>query len=66
MRVFRSHMDEMQPPYCAGGARRWAARIGLDWAAFVRDGIEAAALEATGDAMALKLVQYVRSQNGQQ
>ena len=66
MRVFRSHMDEMQPRYCANGARRWAARIGLDWAAFVRDGIESEQLEATGDAMALKLVEHVRRKHEQQ
>lgn len=64
MRVFRSHMDEIQPPYCANGSRRWAARIGLNWADFIREGIEADKLEATGDAMALKLVEYVRGQYG--
>lgn len=66
MKVMRHHLDEMQPPYCANGARRWFARMGLDWAAFVRDGIEAAELEATGDAMALKVVEYVRGQHGGQ
>lgn len=66
MIVHRHHLDEMQPRYCANGARRWCARIGIDWAAFVRDGIDAAALEATGDAMALKLVEHVRSQHGRQ
>ena len=66
MIVRRHHLDEMQPSYCAKGARRWCARIGIDWAAFVRDGIDAEVLEATGDAMALKLVEYVRGQHGQQ
>lgn len=64
MIVKREHLDEMQPRYCANGARRWFARMGLDWAAFVRDGIDADALAATGDAMALKLVDYVRRQHG--
>lgn len=66
MIVRRHHLDEMEPRYCAQGARRWMRRMGLDWAAFVRDGIEADALEATGDAMALKLVAHVRNQHGQQ
>lgn len=61
MKVMRHHLDEMQPRYCANGARRWFARMGLDWAAFVRDGIDADVLAATGDGMALKLVEHVMS-----
>lgn len=64
--VRRHHLDEMQPRYCANGARRWCARLGIDWAAFVRDGIDADALASTGDAMALKLVEHVRNQNGRE
>lgn len=63
--VHRHHLDEITPRYCARGSRRWAARIGLDWAAFVRDGIPADDLERTGDAMAIKLAGYVRGlENG--
>ena len=62
--VRRYHLDEMQPRYCANGSRRWCARIGLDWAVFVREGIAVEALEATGDAMALKLAEHVRGQHG--
>lgn len=64
--VRRHHLDEMQPRYCANGARRWCARIGIDWATFVREGIAVEALEATGDAMALRLAEHVRRQHGQQ
>lgn len=64
MIVKRHHLDEMQPRYCANGSRRWFARMGLDWAAFVRDGIESDVLEATGDAMALKLVEAVKVRDG--
>lgn len=46
--------------FCRGGARAWFARHGLDWNAFVRDGIDAGALTATGDAMALALVDWAR------
>ena len=58
MTVTRGHLDELG--YCARGARRWFARMGLDWAAFVRGGIDADILLATGDAMALRLVQHIK------
>lgn len=61
MIILRQHMDEMPQPYCARGGRRWAARLGLDWAGFVRDGIDAEVLKATGDGMAIKLVEHVMS-----
>lgn len=47
--------------YCNRGARAWFARAGLDWARFVADGLPAAELEATGDAMALRLIEHVRN-----
>ncbi len=47
--------------YCNRGARRWAERYGLDWARFVRDGLPIEMLEATGDAMALRLCAHVRA-----
>lgn len=58
MIIVRSDLDELG--YCARGARRWFARMGLDWSAFVRDGLDSEAVVATGDAMALKLVEHVR------
>lgn len=48
--------------FCARGAREWARRHGVDWASFVRDGVEADVLLATGDAMALRLVQHARAE----
>ena len=60
MIITRSHLDRMPEPYCAGGARRWAARLRLDWAAFVRDGVESDVLLATGDAMAIRLVEHAQ------
>lgn len=47
--------------YCNRGGRAFAERHGLDWHAFVFDGLPAAALEATGDAMALKAVAHARA-----
>lgn len=45
--------------YCVNGCRRFARRYGLDWRKFVREGIDAAELEATGDAAAIDLVRKV-------
>ena len=42
---------------CLSGAKRFFDEHGLDWRAFVKDGINSDALEATGDCMALKLVE---------
>lgn len=47
--------------FCARGGRAWFARYGLDWSAFVRNGIQADVLLATGDGMALALVQHARN-----
>lgn len=57
--VTRTDIDELG--YCARGARRWAARMGLSWPDFVARGIDAEILRATGDAMALRLVDHVMS-----
>jgi hypothetical protein len=47
---------------CSEGMQQFAARTGLDWRQFVRDGISATALVATGDPEALEVVrQAVRS-----
>lgn len=45
---------------CAGGAREFFARHELDWAGFLRDGISAARLIETGDAMAQQVVEVAR------
>ena len=63
MIVTRSDMNELG--YCANGARRWFARMGLDWMDFVRNGLDSEVLEATGDAMALRLVEHVRTRDEQ-
>lgn len=47
---------------CARGGREWAARYGLDWHAFRAQGIPAAELEATGDALALKVAAIARAE----
>jgi hypothetical protein len=49
--------------FCASGARAWFQRHGLDWSEFVRHGIDAEQLVATGDGMALKLVEHARQED---
>lgn len=45
---------------CSRGARAWFKRHGLDWTRFLREGIAAEQLEATGDAMAMKVCEVAR------
>lgn len=44
--------------FCARGARAWFARHGLDWSAFVREGVDADILIATGDPLARRVVDH--------
>lgn len=53
-----------RPGFCRGGTRAFFVRHGLDWADFVRNGIAADKLEATGDAMALALAAWARKCEG--
>lgn len=46
--------------YCRNGGKAWFARHGLDWADFVRNGIPAEKMAATGDALGLALVAWAR------
>jgi len=49
--------------YCHRGARALCAHYGLDWTAIVRNGgIPAGVLLATGDALALHLVEHARKE----
>ena len=45
---------------CVNGTRAWFARHDLDFRAFLRDGCAADTLLATGDAMALRVVEHAR------
>lgn len=46
--------------FCRGKSRAWFERHGLDWRSFVRDGIDSGTLEATGDGLALAVVEWAR------
>ncbi len=45
---------------CSRGARSFFIRHGLDWTAFLHEGVPVEQLEATGDAMALKVAKVAR------
>jgi hypothetical protein len=45
---------------CSGGTRAFFTRHGLDWSDFLKNGIPAERLAATGDAMALRVVEVAR------
>jgi hypothetical protein len=51
-----------RPGFCRSGARAWFAAHGLDWRAFVKDGLPEETLAATGDALALAVIEWARDQ----
>lgn len=57
--VKMSHIREAK--MCSRGARGFFEQHGLDWQAFLNEGIDAAKLEATGDFMALEVVKVARN-----
>ena len=49
-----------QARMCSRGTRAFFARHGLDWSQFLSEGLPAEKFEATGDAMALRVVEVAR------
>lgn len=65
MIITASHLHSMPLPdgrvgACRRTAREWAARHGVDWTEFVLHGIDADRLVATGDPLALRLVEHAQ------
>lgn len=52
--------------YCRRGVKAFLESRGYDWKTFLKEGVPEKFLIDTDDAMALKVVNYVRNQNGQQ
>jgi len=59
-RVTMRHIREEH--LCASGARFFFNRYGLDWSRFLREGIPADELEATGDALVAGVVARAREE----
>lgn len=62
MLVTHAHMRSMPKKYCNKEARKFFVKHGLDWSAFVTTGIPEEELIATGDALALAVVEKARSE----
>lgn len=60
LRTVPSRPSRTGKGYCRDKSKAWARAHGIDWRDFVRNGIEAETLEATGDAFALALVKHAR------
>lgn len=46
---------------CQGQAREWFAAHGLEWGMFLRRGMKASVLEASGDARAIEAARIARA-----
>ncbi|KAF7600630.1 MAG: hypothetical protein CGU28_03090 [Candidatus Dactylopiibacterium carminicum] len=55
-----------RPGFCRTGARPYFAMLGLPWREFVRNGLPAEQLTATGDPLALALVEWARRCNNEE
>ena len=53
-----------KPGFCVDRSRAWFVRHGLDFRGFLRHGISASVLEATGDHMAQALAAHARREEG--
>ncbi len=60
IRVWPRHMKAIGRGYCSKGARAFAIRNKLDFQKFVHEGIPEEDLLATGDAMAIAVVNEAR------
>ena len=50
--------------FCSGGGRAWFEHYGLDWSQFLREGLDESEFLATGDALALKLIEVAHGRRG--
>lgn len=53
----RVYMRHIRGHFCSRGARTLAEHLGFDWSDFLRNGVPASDLIATGDAMAIQVAQ---------
>lgn len=54
-----THLDAKSLGYCNAGLRRWFPRDGVTFEDFRQQGVSTSWLRATGDAMAIRLAEYV-------
>lgn len=56
------YLREGNTGFCVRGIKAWAASHGLDFEDFVRNGIKASTLIATGDTLALQVVERMKKE----
>lgn len=54
--------------YCSRGMRPWCEQHGIDWATFVRHGVDESVLAPISDPMVQRLIEraHLRAQNGRE
>lgn len=60
--MIATHLDAKALGYCNAGLRRWFPRDGVTFDLFRQQGVSTDWLRATGDAMAIRLADYVEQQ----
>lgn len=65
LRQVRAYPSMGRGSHCSNGLRLFAQRHQLDWNAFIADGIDEEVLLATGDAMVIAVVNWVKEVYGQ-
>ncbi len=60
--MMATHLDAKALGYCNAGLRRWFPRDGVTFDLFRQQGVNTDWLRATGDAMAIRLAEYVEQQ----
>ncbi|EPW2942115.1 hypothetical protein ACWKBT_001438 [Pseudomonas aeruginosa] len=60
--MIATHLDAKALGYCNAGLRRWFPRDGVTFDLFRQQGVSTDWLRATGDAMAIRLAEYVERQ----
>lgn len=60
--MMATHLDAKALGYCNAGLRRWFPRDGVTFDLFRQQGVSTDWLRATGDAMAIRLAEYVERQ----
>ena len=59
------HMADVRAAkMCSAGTRRWFEKQGFDWTDFLKNGIDAQKFIATGDPMALQVVEVANGRRG--
>ena len=60
--MIATHLDAKALGYCNAGLRRWFPRDGVTFDLFRQQGVSTDWLRTTGDAMAIRLAEYVERQ----